>query len=204
MPLHTTWMLVLLSAFAGAVHVTAPDHWVPASILSWQRRWRPSVSVLFAASALTFHVLMGAAIYFAFDDTLRALNPARLFPYSMIFVVAVMLLRAFRFSRIRDVQRVGPHAWWGMAAVMSLLGPCESIIPIFLKSASLGVGYLVPLLAFLVGTVLVGAGLTLTGRFVWNRPLWLIRAFDWANRRLAILPIAAGVALGLRYLLRLG
>lgn len=201
---YTLWMLILLSALAGGIHVAAPDHWVPASILCWQRRWRPPLAALFATAVLTIHVLLGAAIYFAFDDTLKAFNPARLFPYSLAFVVVVTLLRGFRFSRIRDVQRVGNHSWWGMFAVMTLLGPCESIIPIFLKSASLGVGYIVPLVAFLAGTVSVGVGLTLTGRIVWNRPLWLIRAFDWANQRIALLPIAAGVALGLRYLLRLG
>jgi hypothetical protein len=202
--MHTMWVLVFLSALAGAIHVTAPDHWVPTSVLGWQRRWSPARAALFTAFVLTFHVLMGAGIYFAFDEPFRALDPARLFPYSLLMVVAVMLLRGFRFWRIRDVQRVGPNLWWGLVAVMSLLGPCESIIPIFLKSASLGIGYVVPLLAFLAGTISMGVVLTLTGHFMWNRPHWLIRAFDWANQRLAILPITAGVALGLRYLLRLG
>jgi hypothetical protein len=202
--MHMLLMLFLLSAIAGAIHVMAPDHWVPASILSWQRRWNPLRAALFSGAMLTAHVLMGAGLYFVFDDQLRELNPARLFPYSLAFVVGLMLLRMLRFSRIRDVQRVGNHAWWGWVAVLSLLGPCESIIPIFLKSASLGAGYLFPLLAFWVGTVSAGVALTLSGRFVWNRPLWLIRAFDWANQRVAVLPIAAGVALGLRYLLRLG
>lgn len=197
-------LLFMLSALAGGIHVMAPDHWVPVSILSWQRRWSPLRAGLFAAVLLTIHVLMGAGIYFIFDDQLRALNPAQLFPYSLAFVVGLMLLRVLRFSRIREVQRIGNHAWWGWFAVISLLGPCESIIPIFLKSASLGVGYLFPLVAFWLGTVCAGVALTLSGRFVWNRPLWLIRVFDWANQRVAILPIAAGVALGLKYLLRLG
>ena len=184
--------------------MAAPDHWVPASILSWQRRWRPAVSAAFAAAALALHVLLGAGLYFIFDEPLRALNPDRLFPYSLAFVVVVMLARGLRFSRIRDMQRVGPHSWWGAFAVLSLLGPCESIIPIFLKSASLGVGYLLPLLAFLAGTTVAGVGLILFGRFFWDRPLWLIRAFDRANQRAAILPIVVGVALGLRFILRLG
>jgi hypothetical protein len=202
--MHMTLMLMLLSALAGAIHVAAPDHWVPASILTWQRRWRPAGTILFVALALTLHVLLGAAVYFAFDDYLRALDPARLFPYALAFVIAVMIVRGFRFSRIRDVQRLGPHSWWGILGVVTLLGPCESIIPIFLKSASLGVGYFLPLVAFLAGTVASGITLALFGRFVWNRPLWLIRSFDWANQRVALLPVAAGVALGLRYLLKLG
>jgi uncharacterized membrane protein YdfJ with MMPL/SSD domain len=85
-----------------------------------------------------------------------------------------------------------------------LLGPCESIIPIFIKAASLGTGYALPLASFLAGTVLTGSVLVLSGRIVWNRPFWLMRAFDWALQRTAVLPVAAGVALGLRLLLRLG
>ncbi len=197
-------MLLGLAALAGAIHVAAPDHWVPASILSWQRRWGRARSALFAAIALTVHVLLGAGIYFAFDGPLRAFDPARLFPYSLAFVFVVMVLRGFRFSRIREVQRVGPHIGWAVLAVMSLLGPCESIIPVFLKSATLGVGYVLPLAAFLGGTVTAGVMLTLMGRLMWNRPHWLIRAFDWANQRVAVLPVAAAVALGLRFLLRLG
>lgn len=202
--MHWLTLLVSLSAFAGALHVLAPDHWVPLSILGWQRRWSPRRAALFTAGALTLHVLLGAAIYFVFDGRLRALNPARIFPYSLALVAGVMCLRGLRFSRIRDVQRMGTHAWWGWVAVLSLLGPCESLLPIFLKSASLGVGYLVPLAAFWLGTVSAGVALGLTGRFLWDRPLWLISAFDRANQRLAVLPVAAGVVLGLRYLLRLG
>jgi hypothetical protein len=197
-------MLFLLSALAGALHVLAPDHWVPASILSWRRCWSPVRAGLFAAFALTLHVLMGVGVYFLFDEQLKTLDPDRLFPYALALVVGVMLLRGLRFSRIREVQRVGTHSLWGLMAVLSFLGPCESIIPIFLKSSSLGAGYLLPLLAFWIGTVSMGVALVLSGRFVWNRPLWLIRSFDWANQRIAVVPVAVGVALGLRYLLRLG
>jgi hypothetical protein len=202
--MHDTLLwLLMLSALAGAIHVLAPDHWVPTSILSWQRRWRPSRAALFAAVALSWHVLLGAGIYFALDGELRRLGPGRVFPYSLGLVVAVMCLRGLRFTRLRDVQRMNVHAGWAYFAVLTFLGPCESIMPVFLKSASLGRGYLLPLAAFWLGTVASGVGLVLVGRLIWNRPHWLIGAFDRLNRRVAVLPVAAGVALGLRYLLRL-
>ncbi len=154
-------------------------------------------------AVLGVHVVLGAGAYFLFDNSLRAVEPERLFNYSLGFVALLMALRAWRFSVIRDIQRVGPHLGWATVLVLSLLGPCESIIPIFLKSASLGVGYLTPLAAFLAGTLLAGIPLTLAGPVVWNRPLWLIRAFDRGSQRLAVLPIAVGVMLGLRFLLRI-
>lgn len=202
--MQTDLLLILISALAGALHVLAPDHWVPASLLSWQRRWSVAASVAFASLALTAHVLLGAAIYFAFDDWLRQIAPAALFPAAMVFVIGVMVLRSFRFSRLHDVQRLGPHSWWGALSVLLLLGPCESVVPIFLKASSLGAGYLLPLVAFLTGSVLTGCALVVGGRFVWNRPYWLMSAFDRANARLAALPVAAGVTLGLRFLFRLG
>lgn len=197
------WTLILLSALAGAIHVLAPDHWVPASIVGWQRRWSTFRSALYATLMLSLHVLMGAGAYFLFDDQLRTVDSARLFNYSLGFVALLMALRAWRFSMIRDIQRVGPHLGWATTLVLTLLGPCESIIPIFLKSASLGVGYVVPFGAFLAGTLGAGITLTFVGREVWNRPFWLIRAFDRGSQRLAALPVAAGVVLGLRFLLRI-
>ena len=193
---------MLLSALAGAIHVLAPDHWVPASILSWQRRWRAPATALFSTAALVMHVMLGAALYFLLEERLHRLSDTHLLSYALTFVVAVMLVRGLRFSRIHDVQKQG-SSWWGMLGVVSLLGPCESIIPIFVKSSSLGVGYLLPLLAFLAGTVGMGTVLVLGGKWLWNRPLWLPRAFGWVNQRLTVFPVAAGVVLGLRFLLRL-
>lgn len=196
-------MLFLLSLLAGALHVMAPDHWVPASILSWQRRWNGVAVVAFTALVMVIHLAMGIGLYFVFDEWFRALQPAQLFPVAMIFVFGMMILRGFRFSQIHEVQRLGPHSWWGVFSVVSLLGPCESIIPVLIKSSSLGVGYLLPIFAFFCGTVLAGSALVLSGQWVWNRPFWLTRTFDWVNQRVALLPVAASVVLGLRFLLRL-
>ena len=202
--MQTSFLLILLSAFAGAVHVLAPDHWIPASIFTWQRRWRTSTSLVFSAMVLSLHVMLGVALYFAVDQWLRQLPQSYLFPIAMIFVFGVMILRGFRFSKIHDIQRLGPHNVWGGLSVLSLLGPCESIVPIFLKASSLGMGYFLPLVSFMAGTVVTGCLLVMSGRFVWNRPFWLMRAFDWMNARVAVLPVAAGVTIGLRFLLRLG
>jgi hypothetical protein len=201
--MQTTTLLVLLSAFAGAVHVMAPDHWVPASIHAWQRRWSIPRAIAFSVSVLTLHVLFGIGMYFALGDWLRALRPQQLFPFAIAVVLLMMAVRAIRYSRIQDVQRLGPHSHWGILAVVMLLGPCESILPVFIKASSLGVGYLLPLGAFLAGTVVTGSVLVVSGRLAWNRPFWITRFFDRFNQRVALLPVAAACVLGMRLLLRL-
>ena len=201
--MHQLTTLVLLSALAGAVHVMSPDHWVPASLFSWQRRWPLSRTLLFVLGALGLHLALGLAVYFALDEWLLSLDSHRMILLSMSMVFGVMVLRAVRFSSIQKVQQLGPHRWWGLLAVLSLLGPCESLIPVLMKSRVLGYGYFVPFLAFSVGTLGTGAGLIASGRMVWNRPFGLTRLLGWVDRRVAVLPVAAGLILGLRFLLRL-
>ncbi len=32
-------LAITLSFLAGAAHVLAPDHWMPGSVVAWQRGW---------------------------------------------------------------------------------------------------------------------------------------------------------------------
>jgi len=198
---HATEMLLVLSMLSGAVHVLAPDHWLPASVLAWKRGWSLRKSAVFAAVILTFHVLLGAAIYFCLEDWLEQIRTPALYGFGVALVFLVMILRLIRFSRIREVLRAGPKSNWGIFAVLSLLGPCESIIPVFIKSGQLRVGYLLPGIAFLFGTLISGWICILLGRTLWDRPLWLPRGVTWAFRRGTLVPVAAGLAVGLGLIL---
>ncbi|HUP58255.1 MAG TPA: hypothetical protein VM598_12435 [Bdellovibrionota bacterium] len=97
--------LILLSAMAGAVHVLAPDHWFPASLLAWRSGWRNRSLAAFTAVALILHVALGLLIYFAFYDFLHAFASARLFAFTLALVCLVGLIRAFRFAKVEDVFR---------------------------------------------------------------------------------------------------
>ena len=196
--------VIYFSLMAGAVHALAPDHWIPSSVLIWQRGWSNLRSTVFSAVMFLMHILMGAMIYFAFDKLLFKINPERMVTFTMILVFAVLMARLFRFSRIREVLRAGPNSLWGVVAVISLLGPCESIIPVFLKSRQLGVGYLPALLAFTLGTMSSGITMVLLGRSIWNRPLWLPRGIRIASRSSMALPVIAILALGLRAFMNTG
>jgi hypothetical protein len=192
-----------LSVLSGAVHMLAPDHWLPASVVAWQRGWGYRRTVGFAALAHLSHVLLGVLIFFAFDPILLGLDPSRLFRFTLGLVLVVMAIRLVRFSRVREVLRAGPSSAWGIVAVFSLLGPCESVIPILIKSHQLGTGYLLPVAAFVLGSWIAGSSLVLAGRVLWDRPFWLPRSVNWAWRVPAILPVAASLGLGLRAILRI-
>jgi hypothetical protein len=195
--------LLLLSLMAGSVHVLAPDHWVPASLLCWQRRWKPRAAVGFVLSSLLLHVASGFAIYLVLAPLLERIAVSRFFAFAVGLVVVGAGIRAMRFSRIRDVLGLGSNWLWAALTVASLLGPCESIIPIFLKARQLGMGYLEPFMAFAAGTVLMGGAMIIGGGRIWNSPLHLTRSIRWANRPRSVVPIAAVVATGLIFLLRL-
>ncbi|OFZ81162.1 MAG: hypothetical protein A3K03_10675 [Bdellovibrionales bacterium RIFOXYD1_FULL_44_7] len=200
---ESTQLMLVLSALAGAVHVLAPDHWLPASVLAWQRGWTFTKSSLFALFTFVIHLLAGVLIYFCFDSVLSGLQSTRLFAFSFILVFLVMTIRLLRFSRIKDIFRTGPRGLWAVFSVLSLIGPCESIIPILIKAKQMGIGYLLTILTFSLGTMIVGMASVVTGRYLWNRPLWLPRGISWSARGTALVPIAAGLAVGLSAILRI-
>jgi hypothetical protein len=191
----------VLSVLAGAVQVLAPDHWLPASVLAWQRGWSIFRSMAFAFFAFVLHLSLGLLIYFVCNPFLNHLNSASLFVFALALILTSMGLRMFRFSRIREVLGAGPRSTWGFFAVFSLLGPAEAIIPILVRSGQIGIGYLTPTLAFGFGTVTVGLVCVVVGRLLWNKPLWLPRGIYWARKRIAVIPVAAGLVVGLTVIL---
>ncbi len=199
---NQAWILSL-SAIAGVVHMIAPDHWLPASVLGWRRGWRPSKVLAVSFGIFGFHVMLGAGIYFLLAGFLRGFTGSELFTFGVILVFSVMVARFFRFARIREVLGAEPSSQWAVFAIVSLLGPAESLVPILVKSGQLGVGYLAPTLAYFAGTLFAGTALVLGGRWLWNRPMGLPSGLLWAQSSGAVLPVIAGLALGLGALMRL-
>ena len=199
---HGILLFTTLCFLAGGLHVVAPDHWVPASILSWQKGWRTGRLAAFSAVTFGGHIFLGFLIFSVFENLLGNIPSSDLLIFSFVLVALVALLRAMRFSRIREVIRGGAGSIWGAFTVFSLLGPAESMIPILLKAKYIGVGYLLPLAAFYLGTLVVGLGLIVSGRMVWDRPNLLPRGLYLAQKRVTVLPVLAVMAIGLTFLLK--
>ena len=184
-------ILAVLAALAAAAQALAPAHWVPASVMAWQRGWSVARSGFFAAIALMLHVLLGVAIFFIFEDTLVSIRGRAL------------AVRLVRFPRMNEVFRAGPNGAWSLVSVLWILGPCELIIPVLIKARQVGIGYLVPLVSFGAATLVVGVATVVAGRIMWNKPLLLPRGISWGTEGRALLPVLAGLAIGLGAMLRL-
>jgi hypothetical protein len=184
--------LILFAAFAGAIQMVAPDHWMPASIFSWQRGWTVSRTVLFAAFLALVHVLSGCFLYWAFDGLLAHIPETHLSLFTFLLVAGFGLIRTLRFSRVRQVIHRTPRFRTGFMAVLWLLGPSEMVIPVLLKADlhQMTIGF--PLLVFFAATWSAGSLCIGVSRLLWNRPSFLPRTVDWCQKQFAAYPVAAG------------
>ncbi len=194
---ESSWVLVVIAFWIGALHTLAPDHWVPLSLLSWQRGWGSRKTRWSALQLFGSHVLMGLLFALLLAEWTHGLNERELMQGSLMLVGGVTLLRLFRFSRLQEAFASGPLSKRGLLAAWSLLGPAESLIPVVLRSNQLGSGYLAPSIAYATGTLLAGIGLVFWGRSLWNRPWALRRSWIWLRRTAPVLPVLAFLLTGL-------
>lgn len=196
------WLFLLVSLLAGGVHVLAPDHWLPASVFSWQRGLSIGRTLGLALGLFAFHLLSGVGLYFILEAAVGHWSPRVLFSFGLGLTLAILLMRLLRFSRTAQVFRSASNGIWGVLIVLSLVGPAESLIPILIKARSSGFGYLVPILGYSLGTLTAGSACVVSGRYLWNRPLMLPRGMSLAYRRRALIPMLTGLAIAIVAVLR--
>jgi hypothetical protein len=190
-------ILVLVAFLIGALHMLAPDHWVPLSLLSWQKGWGSRRTRSTTLQLLASHLVVGLLLALVLAQWADGMADDDLLLFSLLLVGAVTIVRVFRFSRLQEAFSSGPYSKRGVLAAWSLLGPAESLIPIVLRSNELGAGFLSPFLAYAVGTLLVGTWLVFWGRSLWNRPLILPRGWMLMQRSAPVIPLLAFVLTGI-------
>jgi hypothetical protein len=196
--------LLALSFMAGAVHVIAPDHWMPLSLLGWQKSWREGRLALLAAAGCCAHVLAGFILFLCMPPYIARLGARGFLWAAIAFVVVCGGLRSFRFQRIAETLRCKKDGGRALIAPLLLLGPAESLVPICFKAATAGNGYAGVLLAFMVGTFVSSVFLLSYGRITWNEPLKLVRNVSWTARGVvAALPAMVVVLAGIVLITRL-
>jgi hypothetical protein len=145
-------------------------------------------------------VFLGYLLYLFIGSWISNLGSEQFITFGLGLMVLATVIRSLRFRR---AQRVLEISRWGAKSVilaLSLLGPCEVVVPMFAKSKELGIGYFIPFTAFLIGTWLVGIPLLLYGRNLWNRPFWLPFSVRWMAGSSAVLPLSAGLFLSLAFI----
>jgi hypothetical protein len=190
-------ILVLVAFLIGAMHMLAPDHWVPLSLLSWQKGWSTRKTRSTTLQLLLSHLLLGLVFALVMAELAVGLGSSDLLIFSLVLVGAVTMVRVFRFSRLQEAFSSGPYSKRGVLAAWSLLGPAESLIPIVLRSNEVGAGYLTPFVAYAAGTLLTGTWLVFWGRSLWNRPLILPRGWLLMQRSAPAIPLLAFMLTGL-------
>jgi hypothetical protein len=193
-------ILILFAAFAGAVQMIAPDHWMPASLLTWQRGWRMSQTILLSFALSLAHVLSGFALYLLFQPLLARVSESHLSAFTFILIGVAGIIRALRFSPVRQVLYRSSRLGRGLIAVFTLMGPSEMLIPVLMKAHidQMDFGFL--LVVFFTATWAAGTVFTVMSRAHWNRPSALPRSLDWCQSRMAAYPWVAAASVGIVFL----
>lgn len=173
---------------------------MPASVFAWQRGWRFSKLMGFTFGAYAVHVILGALVFGALSGILSWIPESMLGAFTIIFLGAVGTVRIFRFNRIREILYRNKDQRRVLLTLLSLLGPSEMAVPIFMKAKLDGVPMAPIFGAFAAGTWLAGLMAVTISRALWNRPLMLPRAVQWYQSsvaRVAILPVSVGTVVGI-------
>jgi len=168
-------MLAELSLFGfsfaiGAVQAISPDRWLPLSIHSWQKNWGPARVRSMSFFLSLIHVFLGVLLALIVAPFLAGQNREFLLSVFSFMVLVLALARLVRFRRIREVIGSGAQGRWGVLALMSIMGPCELALPLWVKAGGGGISLLIAILGLALGTF---GGVYLLTRFsqsVWNSP----------------------------------
>jgi hypothetical protein len=171
-----------LSFAVGFLHAVTPDHWMPYSLRAWQRSRSAISTALGLVPWIGIHLALGLVLFVAIRPFVDLGGEAEtIFSFSVVFVLLAICVRSFRYSRLIEAQRSGPRGAWGAYAMVSLLGPAESLVPILIQARHWGVSLWPPFLAYSAGTSVALGILVLAGRWAWNRPGWMVRSLAWSR-----------------------
>ncbi|MGH7018887.1 MAG: hypothetical protein ACREEY_03345 [Brevundimonas sp.] len=197
---------VLLSLLGGGfvaafLHAALPTHWLPFVLVGRAQRWSLMRVITVAVTAGLAHIASTAIVGSLIVAAGLALNAwiGGLLPHlsaALLFIFGAFYLA--RASLQKPITATGPEAevpepavsnraaFWGLVLMMAVT-PGEVLLPIYLSSATEGVGALALLtLAFAAGTVL---GMTLLAALA-SAGYSILRLERWARYEGAILGVA--------------
>ncbi|MFN3879614.1 MAG: hypothetical protein ACK4MH_14665 [Brevundimonas sp.] len=207
-PEQSVMLSLLGGGFVAAfLHAALPTHWLPFTLVGRAQGWRPSRILMAVTAAGLAHIATTAVVGglivaagLALDQWIEGVLPH-------LAAVLLFLFGAFYLARAtlrRPVVAGGPvletsepavsdkAAFLGLIAMMAV-SPGEVLLPIYLSSASAGVGALAMLtVVFAVGTI---AGMA-TFTALASAGASILRLERWARYEGAVLGVAL-IALGL-------
>ena len=207
-PEQSVMLSLLGGGFVAAfLHAALPTHWLPFTLVGRAQGWRPSRILMAVTAAGLAHIATTAVVGglivaagLALDQWIEGVLPH-------LAAVLLFLFGAFYLARAtlrRPAVAGGPSletsepavsdkaAFLGLIAMMAV-SPGEVLLPIYLSSASAGIGALAMLtVVFAVGTI---AGMA-TFTALASAGASILRLERWARYEGAVLGVAL-IALGL-------
>jgi len=181
---------VLLSLLGGGfvaafLHAALPTHWLPFVLVGRAQRW--SVARVMTAVVGSLIVAAGLALNRWVEGLLPHLSAALLFLFGAFYLARASLKRPATAggpaTELAEPAVSDKAAFWGLVLMMAVT-PGEVLLPIYLSSATEGVGALALLtLTFAAGTVL---GMTLLAALA-TAGYSILRLERWARYEGAIL-----------------
>lgn len=207
-PEQSVMLSLLGGGFVAAfLHAALPTHWLPFTLVGRAQGWRPSRILMAVTAAGLAHIATTAVVGglivaagLALDQWIEGVLPH-------LAAVLLFLFGAFYLARAtlrRPAVAGGPSletsepavsdkaAFLGLIAMMAV-SPGEVLLPIYLSSASAGIGALALLtLVFALGTI---AGMAVFTALA-SAGASILRLERWARYEGAVLGVAL-IALGL-------
>lgn len=193
-------LFFVLTALVGVFHVWSPDHWLPLSVVSWQKRWSFLRTTTVWTLACALHCALGLVLALAAAPALRLWDGSSVFLLSLGLVLLMTLLRSRRLSRLQEVLRSGTLGRWGVYVTIGLLGPAELMLPIAVKGQQLDLSSALLFKAaalFSAATWAAGLGAVLVGRSRWDVPMALPLAVSRSTRQVSSVPFLVSLGVGL-------
>jgi hypothetical protein len=179
------------SVAIGAVQSISPDRWLPLSIHSWQKNWSPERMRSMSFFLSLIHVFLGVLLALIVVPFLAGQSREFLLSVFSFMVLLLALARLVRFRRIREVIGSGAHGRWGALALVSIMGPCELALPLWVKAGG-GMGSLLfAMLGLALGTFAGVYFLTRYSQTAWNSPARLASMVQGAQSPRAWAPALA-------------
>jgi len=189
--------LWVVTALLGAFHTLSPDHWVPLSVLSWQRGLTRKQIAFQSLQLVALHLALAGGLFVVLSPILSAssLGSATILRIGAALVAAVVVIRMRRLERMVEVFRGGFSGKGALWTTFSLLGPAESLVPLMIKAKADGVTVLG--VAGLYGLLTYGTltGLALLGHRYWSDPTRLARGVSLVLRPSFAFPLAAALGI---------
>ena len=197
---------------AAFLHAALPTHWLPFVLVGRAQRWSVARVMTVVVVAGSAHILStavvgslivaaGLALNHWVEGALPHLSAALLFLFGVFYLARASLKRPATAggpaAELVEPAVTDRAAFWGLVLVMAAT-PGEVLLPIYLSSATEGLGVLALLtLAFALGTVL---GMTLLAGLA-TAGYSILRLERWARYEGAILG-GALILIGLLVLTR--